>query len=169
MSAAPETYVDLDGTEFVLSGLDRAERKLFSSLREHARTCPEWNAFDNWWLPRVVSFYEKRGLTRSQIVLTPLFRIAEDLSGRIGIATGMCLPDDYVSDLEWLIRDNFKTRRDFCKATGLSEDMLSHVLAGRKHLAIDTLTKALARIGYRLRIVKQPVMAKAAKKRLLAQ
>jgi len=39
------------------------------------------------------------------------------------------------------------------EATGLSEDMLSHVFAGRKHLAIDTLEESLHRIGYALHIV----------------
>lgn len=38
-------------------------------------------------------------------------------------------------------------------ATGLSEDMLSHVLAGRQDLSLAAMTKALERIGYRLRIV----------------
>jgi hypothetical protein len=46
----------------------------------------------------------------------------------------------------------FKTRREFCEATGLSEDMLSHVLARRKHLAIDTLSSALEKVGYTLHI-----------------
>ncbi len=31
--------------------------------------------------------------------------------------------------------------------------MLSHVLAGRKDLSLAALSKALARIGYRLRLV----------------
>lgn len=55
-----------------------------------------------------------------------------------------------------MIRTHFHTRREFCEATGISEDMLSHVLAGRKHLAIDTLSQALARIGYRLQITPRP-------------
>ena len=41
------------------------------------------------------------------------------------------------------------------KATGLSEDMLSHVLAGRKDLSIGTLTKALDRIGYAIKFVRR--------------
>ena len=40
-----------------------------------------------------------------------------------------------------------------CSGNGIAEDLLSHVLAGRKHLAIDRLTAALERIGYRLQIV----------------
>jgi len=60
---------------------------------------------------------------------------------------------DYRDELELLIVTRFRTRREFCAATGLSEDMLSHVLARRKHMAIDTLTEALARTGFRLTIV----------------
>ena len=60
---------------------------------------------------------------------------------------------DYRDALETLISDKFKTRKRFCDATGLSETMLSHVLARRKHLSIDALTDALAKIGYRLRIL----------------
>jgi hypothetical protein len=63
---------------------------------------------------------------------------------------------DYRDQLADLIRTRFKSRRAFCKKTGLSETMLSHVLCGRKHLAVDTLMKALRRIGFQLRIVPQP-------------
>jgi hypothetical protein len=38
--------------------------------------------------------------------------------------------------------------------------MLSHVLAGRKDLSLESLGKALERIGYRLRIVPSPAMKK---------
>ena len=49
----------------------------------------------------------------------------------------------------------------------LSEDMLSHVLAGRKDLSLASLTAALERIGYRLRIVpgSDSVMAGARKRK----
>jgi hypothetical protein len=70
----------------------------------------------------------------------------------LGIAQGKTRLSDYRDELEHLILTRFKTRRQFCQATGLSEDMLSHVLARRKHLAIDTLNAALERIGYTLHI-----------------
>jgi hypothetical protein len=53
--------------------------------------------------------------------------------------------------------------RAFCKATGLSEDMLGHVLAGRKELSLEALRKGLERIGYRLRIVLGPGRQPAAR------
>ena len=52
-----------------------------------------------------------------------------------------------------MIRTVFPTQKAFCDATGLSEDLVSHVLARRKHLAIDTLSEALRRIGYHIEIV----------------
>ncbi len=60
---------------------------------------------------------------------------------------------DYRDELAELIDRLFATRRQFCEATGLSEDLLSHVLGRRKHLAIHTLVEALNRIGFSLRIM----------------
>jgi len=37
--------------------------------------------------------------------------------------------------------------------TGLSEDLLSHMLRGRKDVSIRTLTEGLRKIGYALAIV----------------
>jgi hypothetical protein len=58
-------------------------------------------------------------------------------------------------DLVRLVVD-VQTRRAFCEATGLSEDMLSHVLRGRKDVSIGTLTESLQKIGYALAIVPLP-------------
>jgi len=81
-----------------------------------------------------------------------VFRIAKDLSARIAIATGRAQLRDCRDELEELIVQRFPMRRAFCKATGLSEDLLSHVLARRKHVSIRALTEALNRIGYVLHI-----------------
>jgi hypothetical protein len=71
------------------------------------------------------------------------------------IESGVASRGDYRDDLEHLIRTKFASRRAFCEATGLSEDMLSHVLAKRKNLAIETLADALDKIGYSLQIGPQ--------------
>ena len=71
----------------------------------------------------------------------------------MAVAAGLARLGDYRDELEELVRAKFAPRRAFCEATGLSEDMLSHVLAGRKDLSLSKLTGALERIGYRLRIV----------------
>jgi hypothetical protein len=151
-----DVYVDLDGHEIALAGLDAEESKLVARLRRRARTHRDWTDFDNFWTREVGVFYDARGVPRRVARRSVPFRVAQDLSSRLGISSGMIRPDDYEGDLEDLIRDSFPSRRAFCEATGISEDMLSHVLAGRKDFSIARLGAALARIGYRLRIVPAP-------------
>lgn len=148
-----DRYIDLDGNEISLESLDADERKLVTTLRSRAATEPAWHEFGNFWMKRVGDFYKARGMSRKRITATPVWRIAEDLDGRLAVAQGVARVPDYRDAIEDIILTKFKSRRAFCKKTRLSEAMLSHVLAGRKHLAIDTLIKALKRIGYRLRIV----------------
>ena len=151
-----DRYLDLDGNELCLHSLDAEERKLLGRIRRRSRTNPDWNAFDNYWTIAVPAFYQAQGLSRKDVPRTLVWRIAQDLSSRLGMAAGMVRPDDYRGDLEDLIREEFASQRAFCKATGLSEDMLSHVLAGRKDLSLESLTQGMDRIGYRLRIVPAP-------------
>ncbi len=147
-----EYYEDIDGNPIPLGGLDADERRLVARLRRRARTHPDWTAFDNYWMPEVRAFYKARGQRRAAVMQRAPFRIAQDLSARLGIASGMVRPSDLRDDLEDLIRTKYATQRAFCKATGLGEDMLSHFLAGRKDLSLHALTEALERVGYRLRI-----------------
>jgi hypothetical protein len=94
-----------------------------------------------------------------------VYRVAQDLWGRLGIAEGVVLPDDYHSDLQELVREKFPSRHAFCEATGLSEEAVKGVLVGREDLSLGALTEALERIGHRLRIMREPVAKAAAKKR----
>ncbi|MBI3822025.1 MAG: hypothetical protein HY289_05010 [Planctomycetes bacterium] len=153
MAKKPETYVDLDGRRLNLTLLDGAELQLISIMQKRARTRPDWNDFDNFWFAKVAAFYDNRGLSRTQAMRTVVYQIAQDLSARLALASGFARESDYRDGLRKIIRTRFQSRREFCAATGLSEDMMSHVLAGRKHLALDTLAQALQRIGYELRLV----------------
>jgi hypothetical protein len=146
-------YVDLDGNAIALDGLDGAERQLIARLRRRARTHPDWYDFGNYYLRAVAEFCDAHHISRKAATRTAVFRIAQDLSSRLGLAAGHIRPDDYLSDLEDLARRKFPSQRAFCDATGIAPDMLSHVLAGRKELSLGALTRALERIGYRLRIV----------------
>jgi hypothetical protein len=145
-------YVTVKGTILDLSNLDAEELRLVNRFKQQAQALNDWNAFDNFWMAEVTSFYEARGLTRAQTVQTIPFRVAQDLSGRIAVKAGLARLPDYRDELAELIRTKFGTRRAFCEATGISESLLSHVLHRRKDLAIDTLEQALARIGYQLHI-----------------
>ena len=155
-----DTYLDLDGKSISLMNLDVEERRLVNRLQRRARLKPDWNDFDNFCYQAVGEFYDSRGVLRKVSSKSIPFQIAQDLSGRIAVATGMARYGDYRDELEDLIRERFPSHRAFCKATGISPDMLSHVLAGRKDLSLEALSKGLDRIGYGLRIVPTAAPAK---------
>lgn len=148
----PEPYTDIRGTAIPLCELDVDELALVKHLCDFVASSPTWNEFGNFYMPTVGNFYAARGLSRRETTETVPWRIAQDLYARIGLAEGQVRAPSYRGELELLILKRFKTRRAFCEATGLSEDMLSHVLAGRKNLSIDALTEALGRIGYGVHI-----------------
>lgn len=152
MIALSNTYWDLYGQSVSLADLDTKERELLERIRERAAENPDWNAFDAFWWREVAKFYDLRGLPRESSMRRPVYRVAQDLSSRIAIDAGLARQPDYRDELADLIRRRFKTRQEFCQATGISPDMLSHVLARRKHLSIDALQQALGRIGCTLRI-----------------
>jgi hypothetical protein len=153
MKKTLQSYRDLEGREHALQGLSKAELSLIRRLKERFDQHPDWNEFDNFWMNEVAVLYKTSGLTRPQMRQTAVYRIAQDLSGRLAIAQGLAEPPDYRDELDELIRTRFPTRHAFCQATGLADDMLSHVLAKRKQLSIDALATALARIGYTLKIM----------------
>ncbi len=154
-----DVHVALDGTHYILAVLDEEERQLVEELRQFAQTNPDWAAFSNVYIDRIGAFYKARGLERSAIVKTPVWMIAQDIAGRIHVAQGHARPSDYRDELEFFIETKFPTRRAFCEATGLSEDMLSHVLAKRKDFGIHTLSDALAKVGYGIHLVELPSAA----------
>jgi hypothetical protein len=144
-------YTDLRGDLWDLSTLDAEERRLFNRLCAYARR----HTYEECWnlaFRQIAALYDRRGKSRSAARRTLLFRVVQDLVSRKLVEQGEARPPDYRDDLEELIRTHFATRRAFCKVTGISEAMLSHVLAKRKHLAIDTFAEALSRAGFRLRI-----------------
>ncbi|HUY33826.1 MAG TPA: hypothetical protein VMV69_13840 [Pirellulales bacterium] len=154
--SSPEEYIDLKGKVLSLARLDPDEQGLVRGFMARAEGHPDWNEYRNFWMSTVWDFYSARGLTRRATQQTLPYLIGQDLCSRIGISAGYVRQSDYRDELEQLIRTRFSNRREFCEATGLAEDMLSHVLARRKHLAVDTLAEALARVGYTLHIVPMP-------------
>ena len=148
-----DVYLDLKGREWSLGGLASAELSFIAEMKTAAKKAAEWSAFSNLWMARIDELYSDQNLTRPQIRKTVVYRICQDLDSRLAITKGMARQPDYRDELASLIEQRFQTRRAFCEATGLSEDMLSHVLAGRKHLAINTLEESLHRIGFSLHIV----------------
>jgi hypothetical protein len=89
-----EVFVDLDGHEVALAGLDAEERRLVARLCRRARTHPDWTDFENYWMSEVGAFYDARGVPRRTSCGSVPFRIAQDLSDRLGLAAGLIRPDD---------------------------------------------------------------------------
>jgi hypothetical protein len=150
------SYTDLDGRVYGLATLGDDERGLIRRLQDFAANHPDWCEYGNYWMPEVTRFGEGRGLTREETTQTTAWRIAQDLGGRIAIATGIAAPPNYRDDLELLIKMKFRTREKFCQATGLSEDTLGRLLSKRPNLPVDILTDALAKIGYTIHLVPLP-------------
>ncbi len=95
-------------------------------------------------------------MPRREAVAKPLYRAVQDLGSRLMVQAGYAKMPSYQDQIAAIIETNFETRRKFCEATGLSEDMLSHVLKGRKDVSIRTLTESLRKVGYALAIVPLP-------------
>ncbi len=146
-------YIDLYGREIDLSELESSERSLVAELLAAGAKKPEWNEYRNYFMAKVGDFYKGRGLNRRETLQTVGWRIGQDQSSRLGIAQGHIRPSDYRSEIERIIAEKFATRREFCEATGIAEDMLSHVLARRKDFSIHALADALDKIGYSLHVV----------------
>jgi hypothetical protein len=151
-------YLDFKNRPNSLADLTAAERRLIDDCRKLAATRPDWGAYTNFWIPKAEKLLSDRGLDRREMIQSSLWRVIQDIGARLHIGSGLARAPDYRDELEQIIRERFSTRRAFCESTGLSEDMLSHVLARRKHLAIDTLCDALSRIGYSLRIMPLPTL-----------
>ena len=104
-------YLDLEGNVIRLGQLDEEERRLVARLRRRSRIERDWGAFDNYWMRALDRFYGRRGLSAEQIERTPVYRIAEDLSGRLEIDLGLARAPDYRDELEEVIRTRVLAQR----------------------------------------------------------
>jgi hypothetical protein len=150
------THTTLQGLELDLTSLTAEEADVFERARRAYAESPEWHAFKQKWLNEVLSTYDRQKLPRREAVSKPLYRAVQDLGSRLMVQGGYAKMPSYREQIAAIIEAKFETRREFCEATGLSEDMLSHVLRGRKDVSIATLTESLQKIGYALAIVPLP-------------
>jgi len=144
--------VDVFGYPIDSSQLDGDEQQIVEQLYDEYSEKPDCIEFKKLWWKLVIGLYDQRKLSRKEIVTKPLFKIAQFWDGQLMVEQGLATVPHYREQLREL-SDTYPTRRVFCDATGLSEDMLSHVLHGRKEISIPALDHALSRIGYAIRIV----------------
>ena len=147
-----ESYTDLHGRQYSLAELTKQEQAALQRLRKLAAGNPDWMDYSNKFVAEVEKLLPLTGKSRRELTQSVIYRVGQDLGSRLGVAQGKMRLSDYRDELQQLIATRFRTRREFCEATGLSEDMLSHVLAKRKNLAIDTLAEALAKVGFAIHI-----------------
>lgn len=147
-----DAYTTLKRETIGLTTLDAEERALIAELVRLKEQASSWTAYANAYMSKVVDLYKLRGLSRKDITATSVWKIAQDLNSRLMVEVGIARAPDYRDELEQVIQARFPNRRAFCEATGISEDMLSHVLARRKHLSIEAISEALCKIGYRIHI-----------------
>lgn len=150
------THTTLRGVELDLTALTTEEVALLDQARQAYDESPEWHAFKQKWLSEVLALYDRQKLPRREAVSKPLYRAVQDLGSRLMVQGGYAKMPSYREQIAAIIEAKFETRREFCEATGLSEDMLSHVLKGRKDVSIGTLTESLQKIGYAVAIVPLP-------------
>ena len=147
-----ESYTDLHGRQHSLAGLTKPERAALQRLRKLAVGNPDWMVYSNQFVAEMENLLPSAGTSRRELTQSIVYRVGQDLGSRLGVGQGKMRLSDYRDELQQLIATRFRTRREFCEATGLSEDMLSHVLAKRKNLAIGTLAEALAKVGFAIHI-----------------
>ncbi len=129
-------YQTITGRRITLSRLSRSEKEFLSNVgrKYHARL--EWTRFAAWWNAE----FNKSGLATK----SPVYRICQDLEARLGIQQGSVSPPDYRDFLADLIDEQFGSRLEFCRATGVDPGQLSRVFAGRADLSLRALQSVLA-------------------------
>lgn len=90
-----------------------------------------------------------------------LYRVGQDLELRLGVLSGEVAAPDYRDSLADLIAERFRSRYAFCKATGVDQGNLSHVLAGRRHFSTETLLRVLETLGVRLELAARESASEA--------
>ena len=149
----PTTYVTLHNSELDLSSLTLEEAEFFEQAHRAYKESPDWLSFKQKWMNAVLSLYDRDNLPRREAIEKPLYRVIQDFGSRLMVRAGYAKLPGYREQIVAIIESKFKSRREFCEVTGLSETMLSHMLKGRKEVSIPNLTEALEKIGYGLAIV----------------
>jgi hypothetical protein len=145
-----DSHRTLTGRTLDLRGLSAKEREALAELHRLYDTRPSWAEFARRW----PALLRERVWGRKRVpVGAPLYRAAQDLELRLGIAEGRVAPPDYRDHLADLIEEKFNTRSAFCRATGIDPGNLSHVLAGKKDFSLDVLQKVVEVLDVQLDLI----------------
>ncbi len=144
------SYRTLTGRQIDLAGLTPKEREALAEVEALYGQRPDWTEFGRTW-PAIL---RKRVWGRKKTpVGAPLYRVCQDMELRLGVAQGQVAPPDYRDHLAELIEERFPSRYAFCRAAGIDQGNLSHVLAGRKDFSLEVLRRALVVLEVQLDLV----------------
>lgn len=129
--------------------LDAQEKKLRDRIISEASTLSSLD-YNNSIFKVIFAFYTNQGLTRAEVVELPLYKLAAEYRGQKLLEEGLARPSDYRDQIASIIRDHFPTRKAFCEKVGIAEDMLSHVLARRRHFSMESLQSIAEKLNYRV-------------------
>lgn len=133
-------YKTITGRKFDPTAFSSKERELFVALTQEYKQNPDWGKFSAYWQRLLRETVSK--LPAEQRSRQPLYRIAQDLEMRLGIAQGAVAEPDYRDYLADRIEEKYGSRYRFCKETGIPEAFLSQVLSGKKDFSVEMLRRA---------------------------
>jgi transcriptional regulator with XRE-family HTH domain len=134
-------YKTITGRTIDLSAFSPAAKRAFEALTEAYDRRPDWQKFSDAWQKMLRPVLTKLRPPKKK-TQHPLYRIAQDLELRLGIAQGVVAEPDYRDYLLDQIEEQFGSRYRFCKKAGIPEAFLSQVLSGKKDFSVDTLRRA---------------------------
>src|SRR5438874_13400056 len=115
MNKHPDNFCnDAQAEGYDLSTLDEEERTLVRDLIAFAQEHPDARTgeYRNYYIRRVGTFYESRGISRMEVTKTIVWQIAQNIAGRLMVSSGIAREsDDYRDKLAELIRSRFGRRR----------------------------------------------------------
>jgi hypothetical protein len=134
-------YKTITGRTLDVSVLSSTEKRALETLTEAYDRRPDWEEFSDLWQDTLRPILSKLRPPEKR-TRHPLYRIAQDLEMRLGIAQGAVAEPDYRDYLLDQIEDQFGSRYRFCKKADIPEAFLSQVLSGKKDFSVEMLRRA---------------------------
>ncbi|MBI2841532.1 MAG: helix-turn-helix transcriptional regulator [Acidobacteria bacterium] len=152
-------YETLTRRPIDLTDLGPKERKALQRVFNEYKKNPKWGRFSTLWQKELDGAL--RGTSVRARIRHPVYRVAQDLEMRLGIAQGVVAPPDYRDYIVDWIEVRFGSRYNFCKKTGIREAFLSQVLSGKKDFSMAKLREVAEALGLRIELSPEGPMRTA--------
>ncbi len=146
-------YTTLENEKYNRDQLPSAHKAFLAKVLRYYNQRPSWDKFADFWLAKGNELWG--GIKGKELLELPIYKICQDLEARLGIEQGYTRQRDLRDELEELVKSNFQSQYQFCRATGIDQGFLSNVLKKRKEFSISKLESALHKVGYKLTIQRE--------------